>query len=127
MDITENGHVYIEIRKGMYGLKEAGIIAFNYSVENLTPHGYYPCHYTLGLWKQITRRTIFILCVDDFGIKHYNKDDPNHLLNALHTKYEIATDRSGTNYIGLTIAWNYEQGHVDISMPDYVLKDRQKF
>ena len=61
------------------------------------------------------------------GIKHYNEEDLNHLLNALHTKYEIATDRLGTNYIGLTIAWQYEQGHVEISMPDYVLKALQKF
>ena len=41
--------------------------------------------------------------MDDFGIKHYNEDDVNHLLDALHTKYEIETDRSGKNYIGLTI------------------------
>ena len=127
MDIAENGHVYIEIRKGMYGLKEVGILAFNYLVENWAPHGYYSCRYTPGLWKYKIRSTTFILCVDDFGIKNYNEDDLNHLLDALHTKYEIATDRSGTHYTGLTIAWSYEQGHVDISMPDYVLKALQKF
>ena len=30
-------YVYIKIRKGMYGLKEAGILVFNYIVENLVP------------------------------------------------------------------------------------------
>ena len=115
MDIAENVHVYIEIRKGMCCLK---ILDFNYLVENLATHGYYSCRYKPGLCKQKTRRTTVILCVADFGIKHYNKDDLNYLLNALYTKYEIATNRSGANYIRLTIAWNYEQGHVDISIQD---------
>ena len=35
--IADNGYVYIETRKGMYDLKEAGILAFNYVVENLIP------------------------------------------------------------------------------------------
>ena len=42
MDIVDNGYVYIDILKGVYGLKEAGILAFNYLVENLAPHGYHP-------------------------------------------------------------------------------------
>ena len=127
MDIADNGYVYIEIRKGMYGLKEAGILAFNYVIENLAPHGYYRVHYTPGLWKHRTRKTTFILCVDDFGIKHHSEDDLDHLLNALRTKYEISTDPSGTNYIGLTIAWQYDKEYVDISMPDYIRKALQKF
>ena len=51
MDIANNRYVYIEISKGMHGLNEAGILAFNYLVENLDPHGYYPVWYTPGLWK----------------------------------------------------------------------------
>ena len=39
MNIVENEYVYIDIRKGMYGLKEAGTLAFNYIQENLAPHG----------------------------------------------------------------------------------------
>ena len=48
--IAQDGYVYIEIRKGMYGLKKAGILEFNYLVENLSPHGYHPVQYTAGLW-----------------------------------------------------------------------------
>ena len=55
MDIVENRHVYIEIRKGMYGLKETDILAFNCLVENLATHGYYSCQYTPGLWRHKTR------------------------------------------------------------------------
>ena len=45
----DNGYVYCEIRKGMYGLKEAGLIAFLRLVKNLTPNGYSPMRYTPGL------------------------------------------------------------------------------
>ena len=31
-NLTYNGYVHIEIRKGMYVLKEAGILAFDYIV-----------------------------------------------------------------------------------------------
>ena len=36
----QNGYVYFEIRKGIYGLKEAGVIAFKQLVAKLKPHGY---------------------------------------------------------------------------------------
>ena len=45
-----DGHIYVEIRKGMYGLKEAGILAYNQLVTNLKPHGYYPIPDAPGLW-----------------------------------------------------------------------------
>ena len=57
MDIADNGYVYIEIRKGIYGLKEKGILAFSYLVESLALYGYYPCRYTPDLWRQKTRKT----------------------------------------------------------------------
>ena len=38
--ISANGYVYIKIRCGMYGLKEAAIIALYQLVICITPHGY---------------------------------------------------------------------------------------
>ena len=38
--IDKVGYVYCEIRKGMYGLKEAGCVAFQNLVKNLAPFGY---------------------------------------------------------------------------------------
>ena len=38
INIANDGYVYLEIRRGMYGLKEAGIIAFTQLVKNLAPH-----------------------------------------------------------------------------------------
>ena len=38
--IYKDGYVYCEIRKGMYGLKEARCVAFQNMVKNLAPFGY---------------------------------------------------------------------------------------
>ena len=38
--IDKNGYIYCEIRKGMYGLKEAGCVVFHNLVKNLAPFGY---------------------------------------------------------------------------------------
>ena len=43
------GYVYLEIRQGMYGLKEAAILAYDQLQEHLAPHGYAPFRFTLGL------------------------------------------------------------------------------
>lgn len=44
-----NDHVYVEIRKDMYGLKEAGLIAFQRLIKNLAPHDYSTMRYTPGM------------------------------------------------------------------------------
>ena len=46
----EDGWIYLEVRRGMYGLKEAGIIAFKQLVHKLEPFGYHPMAHTPGLW-----------------------------------------------------------------------------
>ena len=120
-DITSNGYVYIEIRKAMYGLKEAGIIAYQLLVKNLAPHGYHPCTHTPGHWKYVTRKIMFNLAVDDFGIKYVHKDNIDHLFAALRQNYEISINLIGAHYCGLTIDWHYKDGYVDISMPSYVM------
>ena len=54
--IANSGLVYFEIRKGVYGLKEAGTLAFiNYIVNNLAPFGHHPVQHTPGLWEHKTR------------------------------------------------------------------------
>ena len=118
--VTPDGYVYIKIKKGMYGLKQAAVLAYNNLVNNLRQHGYAPIPQTVGLWKHKTLPTTFCLCVDDFGIKYFKKEHADHLLNALKTKYKISVDWNGTNYCGLTLKWNYALGYVDVSMPGYI-------
>ncbi len=40
--VDDKGYVYIKIVKGMYGLKQAGIIAHKELIKHLAPHGYAP-------------------------------------------------------------------------------------
>ena len=49
-DKVHNGYVYVEIRKGMYGLPQAGIIANKKLKLHLAKHGYHPTAHTPGLW-----------------------------------------------------------------------------
>ena len=119
---SSKGFVYLEIRKGMYGLKEAAILAYDQLKAHLAPYGYFPVAQTPGLWRHTDRRTTFTLAVDDFGIKFFSQPDADHLFNALAAKYALTRDWTGSSYLGFTISWNYAAGHVDISMPDYVPK-----
>ena len=118
--VHTDGYVYVKIKKGMYGLKQAAILAYDQLVKNLANHGYHPCPNSVGIWKHETRATKFCLCVDDFGIKYNSVEDANHLLNALKQYYKLSVDWNGENYCGLTIKWNYKEGYVDISIPGYI-------
>ena len=124
---ANDGYVYVKIKKGMYGLKQAAILAYKQLIGKLEPHGYFPVPGTSGIWAHNTRKTVFILCVDDFGIKFFNEDDKSHLLNALRDNYKVTIDETGQNYLGYTIEWNYIDGYVDIDMHKYIPKARKRF
>ena len=49
--IDSDGYVYVEINKGMYGLKQAAVTAYQKLVKHLDGHGYYPIPFTTGLWS----------------------------------------------------------------------------
>eukprot|EP00957_Ditylum_brightwellii_P030420 2304081-Ditylum_brightwellii.AAC.1 len=87
----------------MYVLKQAAILAYKELKEHLSLHGYAPIPNSNGLWKHKTCPTMFALCVNDFGVNYYNKEDANHLIG------------------------HYNKGYVDVSMPGYVLKALEKF
>ena len=71
--VTASGHIYIEIKKGMYGLKQAAILAYNNLKKNMKQYRYQPVLGTTGMWEHATRRTKFCVCVDNFGIKYFFK------------------------------------------------------
>ena len=83
--IDSDGYVYMRIKKGMYGLKQAAILAYNHLVKQLKPHVYHPCSESTGLGHRKTIKIKFCLCVDDFGVKYFSKDDADHLLTALRS------------------------------------------
>ena len=125
--VNEDGYVYCEIQLGMYGLKQAAILSYNLIKKRLAPEGYYPIKESNGLWKHKSRRTIFALTVDDFGIKYFSREDADHLINTLKEFYELSIDWKGKNYCGLTMDWNYKEGFVDVYMPGYVDRALAKF
>ena len=69
-----NGFIYCEVRKGMYGLPQAGMIANKLLQKRLKTKGYYQVKHTPGLWKHTWRPIMFVLVMDDFGIKYVGKE-----------------------------------------------------
>ncbi len=80
---AKNGFVYLEMRRAIWGLPQAGILANKLLRKQLLPHGYYKCTHTPGLWRHLTRPISFTLVVDDFRVKYVGKEHVNHLIECL--------------------------------------------
>ena len=117
---THKEHIYMEIRRGMYGLPQAGILANQLLTKRLAPHGYEQCRHTPGLWRHKWRPILFSLVVDDFGIKYVGKQHADHLIQAIEDHYEFSKDWAGQLYCGITLKWDYTNRTVDLSMPGYI-------
>ncbi len=124
--VDDTGHIWVEIRKGMYGLPQAGILANKLLEKRLAKAGYVPTPHTPGLWKHVWRPVTFTLVVDDFGVKYVGRQHVDHLLNTLQEHYKISTDWEGSLYCGITLKWDYATRTVDASMPGYVQKILEK-
>jgi hypothetical protein len=96
--LAVDGWVYLEIRKGKYGLKQAGLLANQLLQKRLKPFGYHPARHTPGPWLHNTKPTAFSLIVDDFAVKYVKLADAHHLRNALLRNYEITMDWGGIVY-----------------------------
>jgi hypothetical protein len=125
--LAVDGWVYIEIRKGMYGLKHAGLLANQLLQTRLAPFGYYPARHTRGLWLHRTRPIPFTLVVDDFTFKYVGNQHAAHLRDALLRTYELTMDWTATVYSGMTLKWDYKSRTCVISMPGYVSNVLRKF
>ncbi|KAL7460034.1 hypothetical protein ACHAXS_000500 [Conticribra weissflogii] len=101
--LVRNGYVYMEIRQGIYGLPQAGILANKLLKKILKPHGYYEVPNTTGLFNHITQSIQFTLVVDDFGVKYVGKHHAQHLANILKENYSsISEDWDGALYCGVS-------------------------
>jgi hypothetical protein len=118
--LAVDGWVHIEIRKGMYGLKQAGLFANQLLQTRLASFEYYPARHTPGLWLHKTRPIAFSLIVDDFAVKYVGKQHADHLRNALLQSYELTTDWEAKVYSGMSLKWDYKNRTCDILMPGYV-------
>ena len=126
---TPDRAVYVEVRKGMYGLLQAGILANELLEKRLNKHGYFQSQQIPGLWTHELRPILFTLVVDDFGVKYVGEEHVHHLMRALTDKkqYKITANWKGKKYIGITLDWDYERRQVHLSMPGYVEAALQQF
>jgi hypothetical protein len=125
--LAVDGWVYIEIQKGMYGLKQAELLTNQLLQTCLAPFGYYPAWHTPGLWLHKTQPISFTLVADDFAFKYVGQQHAEHLRNALLRTYELTTDWTATEYSGMTLKWDYGKRTCDIPMPGYVSNVLSKF
>ena len=89
---AKNGMVHIEMRRAVWGLPQAGILANKKLRRKLAPHGYHEHANTPGLWYHDTRPISFTLVVDDFGVKYVGKEHADHLITCLQKTYKLSED-----------------------------------
>ena len=90
--VATDSYFYMEIRKGIPGLKQPGRLARNRLTKNLTRNGYSQVPHTPSLWCHYTSDLVFSLVVDNFGIKYTQKEDSDHLLKSLQEDESITKD-----------------------------------
>jgi hypothetical protein len=90
--VSNDGYIYVEIQKGMYGLPQAGILAQELLEKQLNKHGYLQSKAVPGLWTHKTRPILFTLVVNDFGVKYIGKEHAMHLISILKQHYKISED-----------------------------------
>jgi hypothetical protein len=125
--VDEEGWVYVKIRKGMYDLLQAGILANQLLEKRLSEKGYYQCQHTPGLWRHVWRSIIFCLVVDDFGIKVTHMYDMHHLKTALEEHCTVAVDWKGSLFCGVKLTWDYINRNNTTHMPGYTGKALTKY
>ena len=84
--------VHLEMRRAIWGLPQAGILANKCLRRKLAPFGYYECVNTPGLWTHKTRPISFTLVVEDFGVKYVNQEDVDHLIASIKQTYTLTED-----------------------------------
>ena len=82
-DKIHKGFVYLEIRRGCYGLPQAGVLANNLLKKSLAIDRYYEVPHTPSLWRNEHRPVQFTLVVDDFSVKYTGDEHFKHLVQTL--------------------------------------------
>jgi hypothetical protein len=113
----------------MYGLPQAGILANKLLKKHPAKHDYFEQPHTPGLWKHESRPVWFNLAVDDFGIKYIGEEHLRHLYNASGKRHTKLFKTALVIYTvrGINLRWNYNKGYIDLSMPNYVMKQLTRY
>ena len=89
---TSDRYVYMVIRRRMYGLLQAWIIAQKILQKRLNKQGYQKSDITPELWTHDWRLICCSLCVDDFSVKYAVKQHVEHLMAVIQDHYKISSD-----------------------------------
>lgn len=117
----------VQIKKGMYGLKQAGRLAQERLLAHLQKHGYYQCPNTPCLIRHRDHDIAFSLVVDDFGVKYKQRTHADHLISALQELYSIKINWTGDKYLGMNIIHDAQNSTIKISLPHYVERALKRF
>jgi hypothetical protein len=106
-ELAFNGYVHLEMRRAVWGLPQAGILANKRLRRKLAPFGYYECVNTPGLWYHVSRPISFTLVVDDFGVNFVGKEHADHLIASIKSTYnKLTEDWTGSLYCGISLDWD---------------------
>ena len=84
---TADGSIYVDIRKGMYGLPQARLTVKELLKKRLAKHEYSQSKLVPGLWSHEWRTIQFTMVVDDFGVKYVGKENSEHLIYVLQKNH----------------------------------------
>ncbi len=98
-----DGWVYIEMRRVVWGLPQASILANKQLRRKLAPFRYYESANTPGLWRHESWPLTFTLVVDNFGIKFVNIADVDHLISSIKKTCTLMEDWTGNLYCSITL------------------------
>ena len=90
--VDANGWVCFEIKNGVYGLPQSGVLAQALLKKRLKRHDYYQCPITPGIWCHTWRPIIFFLLVDDFDTEYIGERHALHLKYVLEKHYDITVN-----------------------------------
>jgi hypothetical protein len=111
-------YIVFRINKTMYGLKEAGKLSNLRLVSLLSTFGFYetttPC-----LFKHVSRPILFVLVVEDFGVKYTNRSDFDFLVSCLSTLYHAKADLIASKFLGFSVSHNRTARTFNVSYPGY--------
>jgi hypothetical protein len=102
-NLALDGWLYIKMRRVVWGLPQAGILANKQLHRKLALFGYHKSANTPGLWRHEFRPLTFTLVVDNFGIKFVNKADVDYLIASIKKTYTLTEDWTGGLYCGITL------------------------
>jgi hypothetical protein len=122
-----DGWVYIKMRRAVWGLPQAGILANKQLRCKLAPFGYHESINTPGLWRHESQPLTFTLVVGDFGVKFVNRADADHLISSIKKTYTLTEDWTGSLYCDITLEWDYVGCTVNILMQGYIKMKLQEY